>query len=47
MYDKRRLVMRTWSRFFMSTSGSIEARSDGWYICCIEVPRGVDSLSGA
>src|SRR6478752_1421231 len=35
MYDSRRLVIRTWSRFFMSTSGSIEARSDGWYICCM------------
>ncbi len=28
-------VIRTWSRFFMSTSGSIDARSSGWYICCI------------
>src|SRR6185436_2595463 len=35
MYDSRRLVMRTWSRFFMRTSGSIAARSDGWYICFI------------
>ena len=35
MYDSRRLVIRTWSRFFISTSGSIAARSDGWYICFI------------
>jgi hypothetical protein len=35
MYDRRRLVIRTWSRFFRRTSGSIEARSDGWYICCM------------
>jgi hypothetical protein len=32
MYDSRRLVIRTWSRFFIRTSGSIAARSDGWYI---------------
>src|SRR6185436_4646286 len=35
MYERRRLVIRTWSRFFMRTSGSIAARSDGWYICFI------------
>jgi hypothetical protein len=35
MYDNRRLVIRTWSRFFMRTSGSIEARSEGWYISCM------------
>src|SRR3954447_8774973 len=36
MYERRRLVIRTWSRFFMSTSGSMEARSDGWYISCMD-----------
>jgi putative tricarboxylic transport membrane protein len=35
MYESRRLVIRTWSRFFMSTSGSMAARSEGWYICCM------------
>src|SRR3954447_17054003 len=39
MYDSRRLVMRTWSRFFIRTSGSIAARSDGWYISCIRSAR--------
>src|SRR4051794_15142116 len=39
MYDSRRLVMRTWSRFFIRTSGSIAARSDGWYISCIGSAR--------
>ena len=33
--SRRRLVIRTWSRFFIRTSGSIAARSDGWYICFI------------
>ena len=36
MYDSRRLVIRTWSRFFIRTSGSIAARSDGGYICFID-----------
>src|SRR5262245_48231099 len=42
MYDSRRLVMRTWSRFFRRTSGSIAARSDGWYISFMAAsyPRG-------
>src|SRR4051794_36944159 len=35
MYDSRRLVIRTWSRFFIRTSGSIAARSSGWYISFI------------
>src|SRR3954465_9698054 len=39
MYDSRRLVMRPWSRFFIRTSGSIAARSDGWYISCIGSAR--------
>src|SRR3972149_1538340 len=33
MYESRRLVIRAWSRFFMSTSGAIAARSsarDSW-----------------
>src|SRR3954453_18729338 len=39
MYESRRLVIRTWSRFFIRTSGSIAARSDGWYISCIGSAR--------
>src|SRR4249919_2519061 len=27
--------MRTWSRFFIRTSGSMAARSEGWYIGCM------------
>src|SRR3990172_11963480 len=30
--------MRTWSRLRISTSGSIAARSSGWYICFIGRP---------